>query len=128
MPRQRLPVQYFADILDQLKGVNARLDTLISQQAPAEVSEPAGSEPERVRLEEPARPDEVRTTLQVGERVLPRAHPSEQVAADMVAQIDEGIDVENDAPTSPNDGRERCREQTKRGNICGKPLPCRYHG
>lgn len=106
MPRQRLPVQYFADIVDELKGVNARLDRLISQQAPAtlEASEPAGDEPVRVRLEEPVRPD---------------SEPA------VVAEIDPDFPDSGRAENAPNG---TCQEQTKRGNTCGRSLPCPYHG
>lgn len=116
MPRQRLPVQYFADMLDELKSMNAKLDTLIDRSAPQGTPVPAepSVEPERVRLHEPVRSTSDATI----------GPPS------MVGPPDEGIDGEADAEVSPirEQGRAgTCLEQTKRGNVCGKPLPCRYH-
>lgn len=99
--------KYLDAILGELRGINAKLDGQATVSA-----RPASGQSEKVRLEEPVRSTSADTI----------GPPS------TVGPPDEGIDVENDAPTSPSDGREHCRETTRRGHICGKPLPCRYHG
>lgn len=94
------PEQKYLDaILGELRGINAKLDGQATVSARS-----ASGQSEKVRLEEPVRPD------------------SEPAA---VPDID---------PDFPDSGRAEnapegtCQEQTRRGNTCGKPLPCRYHG
>lgn len=115
------PQQLLADVVAELRGVNERLDTLIGQSAPAtlESSEPATAEPEPVRLQEPSPggvvTPSVSSTLEVGEQVLSR---------DQVAQIDPDFPESGRAENAP---AGTCQELTKRGNVCDRPLPCRYH-
>lgn len=118
MPRQRLPVQYFADMLDQLKSMNAKLDVLVGQSVPQVTPVPAEPtvEPASVRLEEPLRP------TSAGDTIGP---PSTVGPPDEAAQIDPDFPDSGRAENAPEGA---CQEQTKRGNVCGKPLPCRYHG